>query len=425
MKIIDITFKDLTRSFRSAFAIGMMVLAPLLMTGLITLSFGGLGREDASPPAVRVGIVNQDSLSPDAVLEEALGDQIRNLFYDPSVESWITAWDYPDEAAARTALDSQEIGTAVIVPPDFTKQILEGDGQAQVLVLSDPTLSIGPSVVANMVQVMLDGVSGGGIVIQTLLERQAANGITPNPAQIPAWIESYGEWFKNFQRNLFHHPEQAALALVVPSAGESATADPFESTISLMMAGQMVFFAFFTGAYTMMSILYEEEEGTLARLFTTPTDRTSILAGKFLSVVITVLIRGLVLMIAGRLAFGIDWGRPVSVALALIGQVAGAAGLGVFLISFVKTSRQGGPVLGGGLTALGMLGGLFTANIPGMPKAFEVLANFTPQGWVLKVWKLAIAGGSPPDILFPFIVLLLMGAIMFAVGALMFRRRYA
>jgi hypothetical protein len=36
MKILDIAFNDLTRSFRSAFAIGMMVFAPLLLTGTST-----------------------------------------------------------------------------------------------------------------------------------------------------------------------------------------------------------------------------------------------------------------------------------------------------------------------------------------------------------------------------------------------------
>ena len=425
MKIIDITIKDLTRSFRSAFAIGMMVVAPLLLTGLITLSFGGLSGEDSNPSAVQVGIVNLDTLPVDALLDNSLGDQIRSMFYDPSVENWITARDYPAEAEAQLALDSQEIGAAVIIPPDFTSRVLGGGGDVQVLIISDPTLSIGPTVVQNMVQVMLDGVSGGGIAFETLIERQVVNGMTPDLDQISSWIERYSNWYADFQRDLFHHPDRAALVLVAPTVEGAVTADPFQSTIALMMAGQMIFFAFFTGAYTMMSILTEDEEGTLARTFTTPTNRTTILGGKFLSVVVTVLMQGLVLMVAGHYAFGVEWGTPVSVALALTGQVIASAGLGVFLISFVKNTRQGGPVLGGGLTALGMMGGLFTANIPGMPAVFEMLANFTPQGWVIKIWKLSIAGGGPSEMITPFIVLVLIGGIMFAAGAVMFHRRYA
>lgn len=425
MKILDVAFKDLKLSFRSVFAIGIMVLAPLLLTGLIYFSFGGMSGGDVSAISIRVGVVNADLLPADSILETAIGDNIRSMFFDESVESWITAFDYADEASARKAVDEQEIGVAVIIPQNFSDRYLSGDKDMQVLIVSDPTLSIGPAVVQDMVTMMIDGIAGGGIAIETISERISANGIQPDPAQIPSWVERYGNWYTDFQRNLFHKPDQAALVLVAPSAGEVDTVDPIQKSMSLVMAGQMIFFAFFSGAYSMMSILQESEDGTLARLFTTPTERTSILMGKFAAVFITVVMQGLVLMIAGHYAFGINWGQPIGVAMALTGQVFAATGLGVFLISFVKNTRQGGPVLGGGLTALGMLGGLFTANIPTMPASFNALANFTPQGWVIKIWKLVMDGIALSDLLLPFVVLMSMGILLFAVGALMFRRRFA
>jgi hypothetical protein len=201
-----------------------------------------------------------------------IGDNIRAMFFDESVESWIEARDYPDEAAARAALNKQEIGVAVIIPADLSASLLADEIDAQVTIISDPTLTIAPAVVQDMVTMMLDGVSGGGIAIQTLMERQQANGIQPDPAQIPGWVTRYTDWYREFQRDLFHNPEKAALVLTAPSAGESESADPIQQMMGLTMAGQMIFFAFFTGAYAMMSILREDEEGTLARLFTTPTD---------------------------------------------------------------------------------------------------------------------------------------------------------
>jgi ABC-2 type transport system permease protein len=426
MKILDIAFKDLTRSFRSMFAVGMMVVAPLMLTGLIYFAFGSMSGGDVSMTAIKVGVVNADQLPADSVLDAPIGDNIRSMFFDESVRSWIEASDYADEASAREAVDQQEIGVAVIIPQNFTEHYLSGEKDVQVLIVSDPTLSIGPAVVEDMVTMMVDGVAGGGIAIQTIMERLEANGTQPDPGQIPAWIQRYGTWYADFQRDLFHHPDKAALVVVAPAAGETETADPFQKMMGLTMAGQMVFFAFFTGGNSMMSILQEHEEGTLARLFTTPTDRMKILTGKFLAVFITVLLQGIVLMIAGRLAFGVQWGKIASVALALTAQVIAAAGLGVLLISFVKSTKQGGPVLGGGLTVLGMLGGLFTANIPGgMPEAFNAIGNFVPQGWVLKGWRMALDGSAAGDLLIPFIVTVAMGIIMFAIGAMMFRRRYA
>ena len=426
MKILDIAFKDLTRSFRSAFAIGMMVIAPLMLTGLIYFAFGGASKGTPSMPAVKVGVVNLDTLPANAVLDAPLGDNVRSMFFDDSVKSWITAADYADEVSARAALNKQEIGVAVIVPQNFTEHFLSGAKDVQVLVISDPTLSIGPAVVQNMVTMMLDGVSGGGIALDTFRDRQEANGIPTDPTQISTWIERYANWYADFQRNLFHHPDQAAFVMVAPSAGETETANPIQKTMGLTMAGQMIFFAFFTGANSMLTILQESEEGTLARMFTTPTDRTVILAGKFTAVLITVIIQGLVLMVAGHYAFGINWGEFSGVALALTGQVITATGLGVLLISFVKSTRQGGPVLGGGLTALGMLGGLFTANMPNaLPAALNTIANFTPQGWVLKAWKMVMDGQSAVDLLVPFAVMVAMGVVMFIIGAMMFKKRFA
>jgi len=426
MKILDIAFKDLTRSFRSVFAVGMMVIAPLLLTGLIYFAFGGMSGGDVSMTAIKVGVVNADQLPADSILEAPIGDNIRSMFFDESVKSWITATEYADEASAREAVNKQEIGVAVVIPKNFTERYLSGDQNVQVLIISDPTLSIGPAVVQDMVTMMVDGVAGGGIALQTIMERLNVNGIQTDPAQIPSWIERYGNWYAEFQRNLFHHPEKAAYVVVAPSAGETETADPIQKMMGLTMAGQMIFFAFFSGAYAMMSIIQESEEGTLARLFTTPTDRTSILTGKFAAVFMLVIIQGFVLMVAGHYVFGINWGEPFSVFLALTGQVVAATGLGVLLIAFVKTTKQGGPVLGGGLTALGMLGGLFTANVPNaMPAAMNVIANFTPQGWVLKSWKIVLDGQPTIDLLVPFVIMMAMGAVMFALGAMMFRRRFA
>jgi ABC-2 type transport system permease protein len=137
-----------------------------------------------------------------------------------------------------------------------------------------------------------------------------------------------------------------------------------------------------------------------------------------------VMFQGIILVIAGRLIFGIRWGEPGAMTLALLGQMFASVGLAVLLVAFIKTSKQAGPIFGGALTALGMLSGLFTTNIA-MPDSFNAIANFTPQGWVLKAWKLSLAGQPAGEIVVAFLVLVAMGVVMFAIGAMLFRRRYA
>ena len=422
MKILDIAFKDLVRSARSFFLIGMTLATPLLITVLIYFAFGSMTSGDVSMTAIKVGVVNADVLPTDAPLEVPLGENIRSMFFDESVQSWITASDYVDEAAVREAVNAQEIGVAVIIPANFTEDYLTGKTDTAITILQDPTLTIGPTVVRDMVTTMLNGVAGGGIAYGVVNERMEANGKTLDPASIPSFFERYANWYAEFQRALFHTPEQAALVVTSPSvSGESK--DSFQSMIGLVMSGQLIFFSFFTGAYAMNSILQEAEEGTLARMFTTPTDRTTILAGKFLAVLFTVIIQGVVLLIAGHYLFKIHWGEAGSFTLSLLGQMFASVGLAVLLVSFIKTSKQAGPVFGGALTGLGMISGLFTTNIP--IAAFDTMGNFTPQGWVLKAWRLSLAGQPAGELILPFLVLVAMGVVMFAIGAVMFRRRFA
>jgi ABC-2 type transport system permease protein len=423
MKILDIALKDLVRSLRNMFLIGMALAAPLLITLLMYFAFGSMSSGDVSMTAIKVGVVNVDVLPAQAPLTASLGENIRSMFFDDSVKSWISANDYPDETAVRDALNAQEIGVAVIIPEPFTAEYLAGESQTPIIILQDPTLTIGPTVVRDIVTSMLDGVAGGGVAFQVINARMEANGKTFDPAGSPALLEQYTRWYTDFQRLLFHSPEKAALVVTSPAAS-SESKNSVQTVMGLVMAGQLIFFSFFTGAYSMMTILEEAEEGTLARLFTTPTDRTTILAGKFVAVFLTVVIQGTFLLIVGRLAFGVRWGEPGAMTLALLGQMLASVGLGVLLVSFIKTSKQAGPIFGGALTTLGMISGLFTTNIQ-MPDSFNAIGNFTPQGWVLKAWKLSLAGQPASELVVPFVVLAVMGTVMFAIGAYLFKRRYA
>ncbi len=422
MRVIDIALKDLKQTLRSGFAIGMTVGAPLLLILLIYFAFGGLNGAEPAPQAIQVGVVNLDTLPDGVPLDQSLGATLHDLFVDPSVSGWLKANDYADEAAARAAVNAQTIGVAVIVPTGFTADVLAGR-EAVVTVISDPTLTVGPQIAEAMVNSLLQGVEGGRIALETVNARWVAEGRDPNALDVSTLLTQYSSWYAETQRAMLHQTSDAALVQVAPAATGS-NQDTLQIIMSQISAGQMVFFAFFTGAFSMISLLREAEEGTLARLFSSPTRKTTILAGKFVTVFVSVIVQGLVLLTATHYVFGVEWGEPTSVALALVGQVAGATGLGVLLIAFVKTSKQAGPVIGGGLTAMGMLGGLFT-GAGSLPEIFTQLADFTPQGWVIKAWKLALAGQGPATLVAPTLVLLAIGAACFAIGAWRIQRRFA
>ncbi len=426
MKILDIALKDLLRSFRSMFLVGMGLVAPLVIAGLIYVAFSGMSNDSrgvATLPDIRVAVVNLDQPVDNLPY---LGETVVNFLQDERMPAWLVISQLDSETAARAAIENQQIDAAVIVPADFSATLLAAGGHNDLTLLHDPTLTVAPAIVKGLLDQFVDGVSGSAVAFHTIGSRLEASGVTPDAAQLGALTQEYSAWYAALETDL-NHGSQPVLDVQAPSGGSESsgiTSDPMDRMVGAIMAGQMIFFAFFTGAYATESLLKEDEEGTLARLFSTPTRRSTVLGGKFIAVFVTIVAQSLVLLFVSGLIFHIDWGNPLTIAVVLLGQVAAAGGLGIFFISLIKTVKQAGPVLGGGLSALGMLGGLFTSNIA-MPPAFAAVNLFTPQGWVMNAWKLTLNGAGPQEVILPFVVLLAIGAVLFALGARNFGKRFA
>lgn len=418
MKILDIALKDLMRSYRSAFAVGMMVVVPLLITGLIYFAFGGLsaGTGRFNLPPLGVVLVNADE---PAAGQPALGQLLIDYFNDPAMPDWLVITTAATEAEARAAVDAQQAGVAVLIPPDFSRAVFTGEAPAALTLVQDPTLSLGPQIVQDLLRLFMDSVTGGRIAVSVAGGRLAA----PDPAALAAIGQEYAAWVAEAERNV-HHSTAPLLAVQAPAGGDQPAGDDISRMMARIMAAMLIFFTFLTGANTAESILREDEEGTLPRLFTTPTPRPAILAGKFAAVFLTILVQAAVLITASALAFRVQWGNLFSLTLMVAALTVAAAGLGVCVVAFLKNQRQAGPVIGGVLTVTGMLGGLFTTGVQ-MPAAFQTLNLAFPQGWALRGLDLVLQGAAPAGVAVPVLVLAAAGAVLFGVGAAVFQKRFA
>jgi ABC-2 type transport system permease protein len=204
-------------------------------------------------------------------------------------------------------------------------------------------------------------------------------------------------------------------------AGTAKSTDP--GVTGPVLAGMMVFFMFFAAATGARSILDEDAAGTLQRMFTTPTSRTVILGGKFLSVLLIVLLQSTVLVVAGRLLFGIRWGAigPV-IALTVVGSIV-ATGLALLLLSFSRTPAQAGAFTSGVLVLLGLLGGNFIGTAD-LGSWFDVVRRLTPNGWLLVGWGQVMRGGSLTAIMGPLAYCLAFAVAAFFAGSFVLSRRY-
>jgi ABC-2 type transport system permease protein len=430
MKALDIAFKDMTRSFRSTFALVFMFGVPLLLTGMFYFMFGGAAKSDQgfSVPVTNVVVANLDqggagfelakAQMPGGAQAHSLGDMVLASLQDKSLASLMKVSTATSAAAARAAVDSQKDGVAIIIPADFSQQFSASNGQATIQLYKDPTLTIGPSIVQSILSQYMDSMSGAKVAVDVVIQQTGSS----DPALIGQVVAQYVAAIPTGDQTA------ALLDLHAPAAQKpAAKTNTISLIVSLIMGGMTIFYAFFTGTSTAQSILREDEDGTLPRLFTTPTSQATVLGGKFLAVGLTVLVQMTVLLILGRLIFAIQWGSLLPLALVTLCTVLAAATFGIFIMSLLKSTHQAGTVLGGVLTVTGMLGmiKIFTMGSPTSPVWADIASMFVPQGWAVRGLSQVMAAAAMSDILLTCLALLGMSVVFFLIGVLRFQKRYA
>lgn len=424
MKIFDIALKDLTRSFRSAFALVFMFVIPLLIPGMFSIMFNGQqGSKEAAVPVTTLVIANLDQGSPELIagmdsLPQAtgmtatdnLGNLITDLLSSEQYASLIKITRVTDETAARAAVDMGEAQAAVIFPPDFSASYAAMDAPAVVTFYQSDPSAQGVVVVRSILSSIVDSLSGVRIAVSL--------------AETTAFVNDLGIVAQQYMQA---HMQQNNFSLV---ANLSSQGNPPENNILLsiigpILGGMMIFFAFFTGTNTAQSILREDEEGTLSRLFTTPTKRSVILAGKLLSVFLMVLIQVSVLLVASHFLFHIFWGSLLQVSLILLGIVLPAAAFGICVNAFLKNTKQASVIFGGLLTVTGMLGMLpiFSAGNPS--PTMETVALLVPQGWAVRALIQSMNGVALSGILLTLLGCLAWALVFLALGTWRFQKRFA
>lgn len=409
MKPLDIALKDLRSALRNRVIIGMSLLIPLLIVGLIFLAFGGLSSNKKAPEIAVTSVVVANLDRPVADMPD-FGAFLMDFLNDSSLKKLVKVSQAQDEASARKAVRNRKAGVAIIVPEDFSQAVLLPDARAVLRVIQDPVLVTGPAIVKSLVEQFADGYTG------SKMARLVGGGASDRRRQIKAG-SAYAKWAAA-------HEGKPAVTVQEPVIAEKPT-NVLAFVMGRVMAGMMIFFSFYSAAAVAMTIIKEDEDGTLARLFATPTSKGAVLGGKFLSVLLVVALQVIVLMLAARLAFGVRWGRLELVAPVALGMMLAASGFGVFLMSFVRTARQTGPVVGGVLSTTGMLAGLFTPLVPNMPAVFARIALVFPQGWAMRGLTLALAGISDARWFVTVAVLFGAGLVFLLIGTMRARRRFA
>jgi ABC-type Na+ efflux pump permease subunit len=162
----------------------------------------------------------------------------------------------------------------------------------------------------------------------------------------------------------------------------------------LLVPSYTVMFSFFLVMTVGWLFVAERRQGTLKRLRASPLTRSEILLGKLLPCFALSLGQGILLLIGGRLVFGMRWG-PASWSLAqqvlcllpvVVATSLAATGMAMLVAALARTEIQ--VALYGALPVLvlAMIGGCVLPREM-MPENTQAITLFTPQGWALEAYR--------------------------------------
>lgn len=417
-KVLLIGFKDLKMAFRDRPALTFMLLAPFLLTlglGAATGRFSGGNTSGVSD--IPVVLVNLD--------QAQLGNTLVEVFRSADLDELLTPEEVNSVQEARRRVDDDRAAAAVIIPEGFTASIIPGAGGSaaapgsdneirQIELYVNPTRNTSAGVIQAILETFLTHVEtarvGGEVTMQMLLE----SGRLSTDPQVMAQVgNALGQRFADVDQG----------GTVIPLRQVTAGGQEVKFDILAYMAPSMaLMFLMFTVSYGGRSILVERNRGTLPRLLISPTSTAQILGGKVLGVYMIGVAQVGILVLASTLLFGLKWGNPLGVVILILAAVLGATGWGMLLTALGRTPGQVSGLGSALMLTFGILGGNFVDPAT-MPEWLRWVGRITPNAWGLDGFTVLAVGGGLAQVLPSVLALMGMGVLLFAISALLFRRR--
>jgi ABC-type Na+ efflux pump permease subunit len=199
----------------------------------------------------------------------------------------------------------------------------------------------------------------------------------------------------------------AALTKSVPRSGSGADVTLYSDEGSgllkrgaqryqILVPSYTVMFAFFLVLTVGWLFVAERRQGTLKRLRAAPLSRSQLLAGKLLPCFALSVAQGCLLLVGGKLVFGMSWGNhPGWLALVVVTTSMAAMGMALLIAGLARTEAQ--------VSVYGTLLVLVLAGISGclmgdrelMPEAMQEISLFTPHAWALTAYRQLLTVPNP------------------------------
>ena len=331
-------------------------------------------------------------------LPTAVADQSQDMQSRDLIQAFVNSqyFDFTlaveDEAQIRQAMDAGQVKAGIVIPPDFSTHLENGD--ANVLILLDGSDSFS----------VQSGYSAANLVSQTYGFQLATQKIERTSGKAMLVAQATSMPITNAFRVLYN-PDFRDLWFVLPAI------------IGMILQTAAV-------AQAALVVVREREVGTIEQILATPTRPLELLFGKMIPlVVLCYFVMGLILTL-GVFWFGVAFKGSLALYLLLtLAFVMSSLGLGFLISTVAKTQRQAQQISTVVMLFSMLLTGLvYPRNV--MPFIPQLIGSMLPLTYFVRISRGIIMKGVGVRILWSDILALVIYSLaVMIVAALNFKKR--
>jgi ABC-2 type transport system permease protein len=319
--------KDLLQTLKDRNAFFFLLVMPLVLITVIGFAFGSFVGNGSSQITIAVAMSNQDNGFLGKAITQALN------INTPSLKITVSQYNDPNQVKDQVANNSN-VNAGIVIPANASSAIISAASSGTlpknlVQVYSLPGSSdTRPTIIQNIVTNVLTSEIAGSTAVGQVYSvcDQPGNHCAQSSINTQSIASAVGQ----------ASATGGGTAVQSLTAGKAVQFNNFDQVVP----GYAIFFALFGINAVAGTILQEKEDGTFRRLLIAPVRRYALLGGKLLAQFLLTLSQLAVLFTVGYFAFHLTVGSWPGLIALLIGASFATTGLGILLVSLVKTRRQ-------------------------------------------------------------------------------------
>ena len=402
--------KDLLRAWHNPLPWLIFLIIPMMITALIGFAFGGK-KESNMLGKIRFAVVDENQSPFIDFLRGAMNQREVSQYLEPV---------FLEQKEALEQLQKNRISAILVLPKDMAQNYLTGKQTVTIELIKNPSQAWHPAILEEIAGLLTTGLNA---LRQTLGdELMLWNDIFEGKGDYLKYADLVVRSGKRYEsvKKYLDPP------LIWVDRETRKTAEKKEADINIfayLLIGMGGMFLLFIACTAITDVHREMKQGTAARYYTVRHSMFSFIVSKVLFTWVLLLICASIQFFVGGLVFRVHWKHPALLILMIASYSVFVVGFMSLLAALIQSQEKADALNNIISMLLGVAGGC--AFPPEQLPAFfrETVSPLLPTYWFVNTMRGLEYATTPPPWMRYVVLMVVLGAILTGIAAILFRKR--